>query len=270
MPTIAEDTTFAGSVTITGGQYDTPRLSIKRDGDAYACLTLEADGTILTGDGSAAPTTSYLSRTATYSTSGSHQEVAADLTLAAAAGSAGAGGDTDYLAAIMGNVLGADLTKIANYLAGLIGLYSVTGVKATTYPAGAVLAGIADGVTEADGAVVAYIDGDSAVTTAGAAFKVRNNNSHAASGFSFGLDLQDAAHDGYQAVDKDFYLSAPVRLVNDVVQLVGSGVPTNGVSGTGAGVAGPGSQYTDFTNANLYINGNTKASPTWKLVTRAA
>ena len=61
-----------------------------------------------------------------------------------------------------------------------------------------------------------------------------------------------------------------VSLGNDVVFLKVAGVPVDGVSGTGAGVAGPGSVVSDYTNANLYVNANTKASPTWKLVTRAA
>lgn len=57
---------------------------------------------------------------------------------------------------------------------------------------------------------------------------------------------------------------------SDVVDITGAGAPVDGTSGSGAGVAGPGSRYTDTTNKNLYINANTKASPTWKLVTRAA
>lgn len=63
-------------------------------------------------------------------------------------------------------------------------------------------------------------------------------------------------------------LAVPLSLSNDVVLLTNAGVPTNAV--TGAAVAGPGSICIDYTNANLYVNANTKASPTWKLVTRAA
>lgn len=48
------------------------------------------------------------------------------------------------------------------------------------------------------------------------------------------------------------------------------GVPVDGSSGTGAGKAAKGSKVTDVTNANEYINGGTLASPTWKLLTRAA
>lgn len=45
-----------------------------------------------------------------------------------------------------------------------------------------------------------------------------------------------------------------------------AGAPTNGVAGDGAGWAGPGSLLVDATNAFLYINTNTKASPTWTKV----
>ncbi len=59
-------------------------------------------------------------------------------------------------------------------------------------------------------------------------------------------------------------------LTHDVAMVTVAGIPVDGTSGTGAGVAGPGSMAVDYTNANLYINANTKASPLWKLVTRAA
>lgn len=45
-----------------------------------------------------------------------------------------------------------------------------------------------------------------------------------------------------------------------------AGAPTNGTSGDGAGFAGPGSLIVDSTNAFLYINTNTAASPTWTKV----
>lgn len=201
----------------------------------------------------------------TYSAAGSFQLLAADLTLAPGAGTSDPG-DTAFLGAAMGNVLGADLTQTHNYVGGVIGHYSVTGTNASTYPVGAVLGGIGDGTTTADGAFVAYTDGDSALTTAGAAFKVMNNNSTAGSGFDYGLDLQDAAHDGYDAVDEDFYNEAPLRLVRDVVVLVNDASPTDGVAGTGAGTAGTGSLYVDTVSGTLYINTGSKASPVWTVV----
>lgn len=50
---------------------------------------------------------------------------------------------------------------------------------------------------------------------------------------------------------------------NDILELTGSGAPTNGTSGTAVGIAGPGASYFDYTNKNLYINIGTKASPYW-------
>lgn len=52
--------------------------------------------------------------------------------------------------------------------------------------------------------------------------------------------------------------------------IVGAGVPTDGTSGDGAGHSEIGDKYRDQTNGDVYINAGTKASPTWKLVTRAA
>lgn len=57
---------------------------------------------------------------------------------------------------------------------------------------------------------------------------------------------------------------------NNVWFLSGAGAPTSGTSGTGAKLAGPTSLYFDITNVVLYINTNTKASPTWTAVTGAS
>lgn len=45
-----------------------------------------------------------------------------------------------------------------------------------------------------------------------------------------------------------------------------AGAPTDGTSGTLKGVADPGDLLLDTTNLILYINTNTKASPTWTKV----
>lgn len=45
-----------------------------------------------------------------------------------------------------------------------------------------------------------------------------------------------------------------------------AGAPADGTSGTGAGVLDKGAQLTDTTNAKVYINTGTKASPTWTVV----
>lgn len=53
---------------------------------------------------------------------------------------------------------------------------------------------------------------------------------------------------------------------NGVFQSAGDGAPTNGTSGIGVNIAGPGSLYIDYTNATIYQNTGTKASPTWTLL----
>lgn len=50
---------------------------------------------------------------------------------------------------------------------------------------------------------------------------------------------------------------------HNVIHIAGAGAPVNGTSGTGVGVSGPGSTYTDITNKLIYVNTNTAASPTW-------
>lgn len=49
------------------------------------------------------------------------------------------------------------------------------------------------------------------------------------------------------------------------IVLTNAGVPVNGTSGTGVGVAAPGQLLVDTTNGAIYMNVNTLASPTWSL-----
>lgn len=65
---------------------------------------------------------------------------------------------------------------------------------------------------------------------------------------------------------KNVYYGWHVMGNNDVFMSTASGVPTNGTSGTGVGIAGPGSLYIDYTNKTIYQNTGTKASPTWTLL----
>lgn len=51
---------------------------------------------------------------------------------------------------------------------------------------------------------------------------------------------------------------------------VNAGIPVDGASGTQVGVAEKGAILIDTTNGKQYLNGGTKASPLWKLVTSAA
>lgn len=60
-----------------------------------------------------------------------------------------------------------------------------------------------------------------------------------------------------------------IRFGNNVGVFPRSGAPTSGTSGTLAGVAGPGSLLLR-TDGTLYVNSNTKASPTWSVVSSTA
>jgi hypothetical protein len=194
------------------------------------------------------------SNTVTYSSTSSAQGLSADFTLAATAGKDHP--NTAFLAGVMGNLFGANLTKTGNYLGGVIGMYSITGTNADHYPHGAVLAGIGDGTTTADGAVVAWIDGDSGQTNAGAAFKVRNRNSVPNSGFNYGVDLFDASTDGYPAVK---YLVGDIRLSSGGQIFTGTADPNSSVTGAN------GSVYirTGTGNKNTTIYVNTNGGTTW-------
>lgn len=50
---------------------------------------------------------------------------------------------------------------------------------------------------------------------------------------------------------------------NNIFFLTDTGAPTDGV--TGANIAGPGSEYTDYSTGNKYVNIGTLASPVWAL-----
>src|SRR5687768_5233424 len=96
-----------------------------------ARLSIDQDSNIVAkvGPNSALQVT----REAAYSGTGSRQGIECDFEVAAAAGSA-TETNPKFLAAMMGNIQGADLTKDSNYLAGVIGAIAITGAKASAYP----------------------------------------------------------------------------------------------------------------------------------------
>ena len=92
--------------------------------------------------------------------------------------------------AIRGRVTGSNLTKTRNYVAGVTGQYLVTGTNASDFINTGLLGVVGDQTTTANAAVVAYLDGDGGLTTAGSAYGVSMKNSTPGSGFDYGLDLQ--------------------------------------------------------------------------------
>lgn len=201
--------------------------------------------------------------------SGSYQPVAIDLELADTAGSDD-GTDTDFLAPIMGHVMGADVQGEGNYLAGVLGASSLTG-PASDYPVAPLMGMLMDGAKDHDSIVHAHIDGSdpSAQTDANAAFGVSQANAHASSGVNYGLDLKGPANAHITGGLAFNVKKAEVRFHSgDVVIMVGDGAPVDGT--TGDNFAGIGSFYIDYTNGNAYIQTGLITSPVWKLVTRAA
>jgi len=70
---------------------------------------------------------------------------------------------------------------------------------------------------------------------------------------------------------KNFQASIRRLINNGILNIAGAGAPTSGASGDGVGICGKGSLYHDVTNAIVYQNTGTAASPTWTaLVTPAA
>lgn len=212
---------------------------------------------------------------ATYGEDTSFQLVAADLTLVAAAGSSSS---SKYIAAGMFNVIAAEaLTKTMPVLAGVIGKHDIPYAISSTYPGAGVIGEIGD-QSRATAAILAVMGGDSGANTSPRAlYGVDWQNSTPGSYVGFGLDLEGVIHDGYVEPRYNkgwvryggrYNNAGAVETVNDVLELFGTAAPTNGASGTGAGDAGPGSRYTRSAGANskLYINTNTKASPTWTVV----
>ena len=193
----------------------------------------------------------------------SFQLLGADLRLGGAVG-----GEGKKLAPIMGNVkdpttVAATAISTKPIVVGVLGAYSLTNAHASTYPVGAVGAQISDGVDDdAVHGFVAYIDGDSALTQAGAAFKVMHNNSVPSSGFKHGLDLSGASHDGYNAVS---YREADIKLASGgLIVSLDTAITANTTTTTlAAGTLGKTTHATG--RASLFVSDGTK----WQYLTNS-
>ena len=151
-----------------------------------------------------------------YADGGSFQPVGVDLELDPLAGSDD-GTNPKFLAAIMGNVLGADLTNDSNFIAGVIGALAITGTKGSDYPVAAVAGVLFDGV-QADCIVLANLNGDDNsgnLTNARAAFGVSVDNNVAGSGCDYGLSLYAAPNTNYGGTPLGFVpLKADIEFSN--------------------------------------------------------
>ena len=153
-----------------------------------------------------------------------------------------------------------------NNIAGVVGNFAVIG----SYTNNALMAGVMGIINtntlSGDAAVMAFMAGDSGVTTARCAFGVAMAQTTGGSGFEYGLDLkmQDPIADGGGPSGVIPYTKANIRMEDDVVVMVDAGAPTNGT--TGDNFAGVGSLYVDSTAGKLYINTGAIDNPTWTVV----
>jgi len=126
--------------------------------------------------------------------------------------------------AVRGRITGTNLTGNSNYLTGVTGQYLITGTNASDFLKTGVLGVVGDQTTTADSAVIAYLDGDGGLTTAGSAYGVSMKNSTSGSGFDYGLDLQwiDLGLSGMDAPFKvaDIRFNNGVELVANVANAV--------------------------------------------------
>ena len=176
-------TTNTLTSTVTGGDRLTNGLN-EVILDANGNLTLPASGDINIPNGRA-----NVTGTATTVGGGATVGVRSILAIDSAFGSNDANAPASAQA-IRGRVTGSNLTKTRNYVAGVTGQYLVTGTNASEFINTGLLGVVGDQTTTANAAVVAYLDGDGGLTTAGSAYGVSMKNSTPGSGFDYGLDLQ--------------------------------------------------------------------------------
>jgi hypothetical protein len=152
-----------------------------------------------------------------------------------------------------------------NHMAGTVGEFAVIGTYANFGLMAGVMGIINTNTLSGDAAVMAFMDGDSGVTTCRSAFGVAMAQTTAGSGFDYGIDLkmQDPVLDAGGPSGVIPYKTAEIRLANDgaaapVVIKVG-----NFTDGAASGV-GKGSLGIDSTDGLLFISDN---SGNWQQVT---
>ena len=157
-------------------------------------------------------------------------------------------------------------TTTFNHMAGAVGEFAVIGSYANNGLMAGVMGIINTNTLSGDAAVMAFMDGDSGVTTCRTAFGVAMAQTTGGSGFDYGLDLkmQDPIADGGGPSGVIPYKKANIRMEDDVVIMVDAGAPTNGT--TGDNFAGTGSMYVDSQNGVLYIQTGAITNPTWVVV----
>ena len=142
-----------------------------------------------------------------------------------------------------------------NHMAGVVGNFAAIGTYSNNGLMAGVMGIINTNTLSGDAAVMAFMAGDSGVTTARCAFGVAMAQTTGGSGFDYGIDLkmQDPVLDGGGPSGVIPYKTAEIRLANDgaaapVVIKVG-----NFTDGAASGV-GKGSLGIDSTDGLLFVS----------------
>jgi hypothetical protein len=161
--------------------------------------------------------------------------------------------------AVRGRVTGSNLTKTRNYVAGVTGQYLVTGTNASEFINTGLLGVVGDQTTTANAAVVAYLDGDGGLTTAGSAYGVSMKNSTPGSGFDYGLDLQfinlNVVGTTTPFKQADIRFNNGVKLVANVANTIsiGANLTVTGTTSTGVLSLNSSEDLADAAAANLLV-----------------
>ena len=161
--------------------------------------------------------------------------------------------------AVRGRVAGSNLTKTRNYVAGVTGQYLVTGTNASEFINTGLLGVVGDQTTTANAAVVAYLDGDGGLTTAGSAYGVSMKNSTPGSGFDYGLDLQfinlNVVGTTTPFKQADIRFNNGVELVANVANTIsiGANLTVTGTTSTGVLSLNSSEDLADAAAANLLV-----------------
>ena len=162
--------------------------------------------------------------------------------------------------AVRGRVTGSNLTKTRNYVTGVTGQYLITGTNASQFINTGLLGVVGDQTTTANAAVVAYLDGDGGLTTAGSAYGVSMKNSTPGSGFDYGLDLQfidlNVVGTTTPFKEADIRFNNGVKLVANVANTISIGANltvTGNITSTGVALLNSSQDLADATAANLAV-----------------
>jgi len=254
--TVTGVTIASNNLTVTGGTITTSgTISI----DLPSNINISTTGNITGGNINIPNGRANVTGTASTVGGGATVGVRSILAIDSAFGS-NSSADPASAQAIRGRVTGSNLTKTRNYVAGVTGQYLVTGTNASEFINTGLLGVVGDQTTTANAAVVAYLDGDGGLTTAGSAYGVSMKNSTPGSGFDYGLDLQfiDLNVVGTTTPFKqaDIRFNNGVELVANVANTISIGANltvTGNITSTGIVLLNSSEDLADAAAANLLV-----------------